>query len=109
MDKTQLMSLVTQNLIHECFTHEFYGTFDVTEIRKAAARGVFGRPWTSALYPDRPDLIEFIKSSRDVDPMRVLHFVQNQDQIGHPAIAILCPPNERSEEETDLIIDGTHR
>ena len=103
MSKSQIMAQVISGRAHEAFTHEHYGTFDVTLMRKAARNNRYGPPAKVKLYPEIEHIIRYLKQYRDWEPERVWQVMVNEAFASDPVLMI-----EHGDGDYTLI-DGIHR
>jgi len=99
LTKTQLMSLVAEGRVHECFTHSTEGTFDITAMRAQALK----THREIHKIDIAPHITEFLLSNHVWDDERVRYWIGSPLYEWEPAILVLYPGNHH------IVADGVHR
>jgi hypothetical protein len=94
--KTELMALVATGRVQEAFTHTIYGTFNITQMRKATADGIAERVMVP-LYEINP----FIRVQRVTEPSRIADLTVEQWR-DDPGLGFDTP-------DGFVMLDGHHR
>lgn len=108
--KSEAMKSIIAGRMHEVFTHETMGSFDVTALRMLVA--LRGAELHRCLYsqirtPDGTEGVAYIVGRREVDEARCKELTDAQ--LEEPLLMLLCPAGVNGPRETHLLVDGIHR
>ncbi len=102
--KSQVARQVAAGLGTEVFTHEHYGSFDVTATRLAAAAGCY-ELCSTPLYPDVAHIVSYMLRHRDYDVLRSWELMLDPAAPWEHDPLIMVHHGEND----FTLIDGTHR
>ena len=100
--KSEIVELIKRGITHEAFTHEWFGTFDVTLMRQAAQRGEYELV-TIPCYPDLEPVVQFLMTARDWEAGRVWQLMCDESFYYDPVMLIIHPDGKHT------LVDGIHR
>lgn len=104
LTKSELMKLITADIVHEAFTHEHEGVFDVTAMRDFAKANLFRQ---SIAMND--SVIQELRKYHIIDEARISE-LQRASWLDDPALIVQYMEEiDGVLQPTMLLVDGVHR